>query len=163
MTERRPAGMNYESWLDKQIHEGEQRGEFDDLPGQGKPLPDRGELRDPDWWARSFVAREGGAGGALLPESLQLRKEVEQLSENVRDMPSERVVREHVGELNKRIVAWLRSPSGPHVRVGPVNTDEVVEQWRSARQKSVVPGEKAQGETVSEPAKKRRWWHRRPA
>ncbi|MFI9381355.1 DUF1992 domain-containing protein [Kutzneria sp. NPDC052558] len=157
MTERRPAGMGYESWLDKQIREGEQRGEFDDLPGRGKPLPDRGELRDADWWARSYLAREGGAMDALLPESLQLRKEVERLSDTVRDLPSERLVREHVSALNQRIAAWLRSPSGPHVRVGPVDADEVVEQWRAARHKPVP---------VQEPAakaEKRRWWRRRPA
>ena len=153
MTERKPAGMSFETWLDKQIREGEQRGEFDNLPGRGKPLPDRGELRDPDWWARSYVAREGGVAGALLPESLQLRQEVESLSESVRDMPSERAVREHVAELNKRIVAWLRSPSGPHVRVGPVNADEAVAQWRAARPKPVRP------QRMPEPVKKR-WWQR---
>jgi hypothetical protein len=153
MTERRPAGMSFESWLDKQIREGEQRGEFDDLPGKGKPLPDRGELRDPDWWARSYVAREGGVGGALLPESLQLRKEIERLSEI--DLPSERLVREHVAELNKRIVAWMRSPTGPHVKVGPVDADEVVAQWLARRPKPVVP------QPMPVEAKKRRWWQRR--
>lgn len=149
--------MSFETWLDKQIREGEQRGEFDNLQGLGKPLPDRGELRDPEWWARSYLAREGGPVGALLPESLQLRKEVEQLSETVRDMPSERLVREHVTELNKRIAAWLRSPSGPHVRVGPVNADDVVEQWQAAKPKPV------QAQAATEPAKKRRWWQRRTA
>jgi hypothetical protein len=154
MTERKPAGMSFESWLDKQIREGEQRGEFDNLPGKGKPLPDRGELRDPDWWARSYLAREGGPTGALLPESLQLRREVERLSETVRDLPSERLVREQVAELNKRIVAWLRSPSGPHVRVGPVNADQVVEQWRAARPKP-APRPAAAPEPV-----KKKWWRR---
>lgn len=154
MTERRPAGTNFETWLDKQIREGESRGEFDNLPGRGKPLPDRGELRDPDWWARSYLAREGGPVDALLPESLQLRKEVERLSETVRDMPSERIVRDHVAELNKRIAAWLRSPSGPHVRVGPVNADEVVERWRAARPKAVA------SPPVPAPPAKKRWWRR---
>jgi hypothetical protein len=157
MTERRPAGMGFESWLDKQIREGEQRGEFDNLPGRGKPLPDRGELRDPEWWARSYLAREGGPVDALLPESLQLRKEVERLSETVRDLPAERLVREHVAELNQRIAAWLRSPTGPHVKVGPVKADEVVAEWRAARQKPVQPP------AVVEPVKKRRWWQRRTA
>ena len=155
MTERRPAGMNFESWLDKQIREGEQRGEFDNLPGKGKPLPDRGELRDPEWWARSYLAREGGPVDALLPESLQLRKEVERLSDTVGELPSERLVREHVAELNKRIVAWMRSPSGPHVWVGPVNADEVVAEWKAAKPKPVEPV------AVVAPAKKRRWWQRR--
>jgi DnaJ-like protein len=153
MTERKPAGTSFETWLDKQIREGEQRGEFDDLPGRGKPLPDRGELRDPDWWARSYLAREGGPTDALLPESLQLRKEVERLSATVRDLPAERLVRDHVAELNKRIAAWLRSPTGPHVRVRPVNADEVVAQWRAARPNPVSPP------AAPEPVKKK-WWQR---
>jgi hypothetical protein len=156
MTERKPAGMSFETWLDKQIRQGEERGEFDNLAGRGRPLPDRGELRDPEWWARSYLAREGGPTDALLPTSLRLRKEVERLSETVRGLPSERLVREHVAELNQRIAAWLRSPSGPHVRVGPQNADEIVEQWRASRP---TPARA----TATPPAQppKRRWWQRR--
>lgn len=29
---------NWESWLDQQIREAQERGEFDDLPGKGKPI-----------------------------------------------------------------------------------------------------------------------------
>jgi hypothetical protein len=35
MTERRPAGLGYESWIDRQISEAEKRGKFDDLPTAG--------------------------------------------------------------------------------------------------------------------------------
>jgi hypothetical protein len=30
--------MPYESWVDRQIREAIERGEFDNLPGQGKPI-----------------------------------------------------------------------------------------------------------------------------
>ncbi|WNI16501.1 DnaJ family domain-containing protein [Actinacidiphila sp. ITFR-21] len=39
MTERKPPGVSFESWTDKQIREAEARGAFADLPGVGKPLP----------------------------------------------------------------------------------------------------------------------------
>lgn len=43
MTERKPTGVSFESWIDKQVREAEMRGEFKDLPGAGKPLPDQGK------------------------------------------------------------------------------------------------------------------------
>ena len=39
MTERKPPGVPFESWVDKQIRDAEGRGEFTRLPGAGKPLP----------------------------------------------------------------------------------------------------------------------------
>jgi DnaJ family protein C protein 28 len=36
---RRPKDLpNWESWIDQQIREAQEQGEFDDLPGSGKPL-----------------------------------------------------------------------------------------------------------------------------
>ena len=32
------------------------RGEFDDLPGAGKPIPNLND--DPLWWVKKFVERE---------------------------------------------------------------------------------------------------------
>ena len=37
MTERK-GPTDWESWIDQQIREAQARGEFDDLPGKGKPL-----------------------------------------------------------------------------------------------------------------------------
>jgi hypothetical protein len=39
MTERKPAGKSFTSWIDQQIQEAQDRGAFDDLPGTGKPSP----------------------------------------------------------------------------------------------------------------------------
>jgi hypothetical protein len=33
-------------------------GEFDHLPGAGKPIPDLGGEDDPAWWAKKWVERE---------------------------------------------------------------------------------------------------------
>jgi hypothetical protein len=35
MTERKPPGVSFDGWVDKQIREAEQRGEFSELPGFG--------------------------------------------------------------------------------------------------------------------------------
>jgi hypothetical protein len=154
MTERKPSGMGFETWIDRQVREAAERGDFDDLPGAGKPLPGADQPHDENWWVKGLLKREGLSGSAMLPESLRLRKEVEELPAVVAEMPSERQVREHVADLNARIVAWLRAPHGPKVRVGRVDADEVVAAWRATRPARRPP--------VVEPVvRKRRWWQRR--
>ena len=68
-----------------------------------------------------------------LPTSLQLARQIERPPETVRDLSSEEAVREVVRDLNERIAAYLRAPSGPHVPVRPVKVDEVVARWRADR------------------------------
>ncbi|NMH91045.1 DUF1992 domain-containing protein [Pseudonocardia bannensis] len=140
----------------------QERGDFDDLPGKGKPLPGLDGPADDLWWVKGFIRREGLSTEALLPTSLQLRKEVDRLPETVRGLPSERMVRDVVSELNLRIVDWLRVPSGPRVRIGPVNADDVVGQWRLGRR---VPADQPPAPAVptstgAGPAARPRWWHR---
>ncbi|MEU1997493.1 DUF1992 domain-containing protein [Nocardia gamkensis] len=164
MTERKPAKQTFESWVDKQIREAAERGEFDNLPGTGKPIPGAGTAYDEDWWLRGYLRREGVGSEALLPPSLLLRRDIEHLPEDVRDATSERQVRAAVSELNKRIVDWLRMPEGPFVPIAPVNADDIVRQWReSARPRrerpsraTAAPSRAGAGEdTVRAP-----WWRR---
>lgn len=89
---------------------------------------------DDQWWIRGYLAREGLPTDPLLPPSLRLAKEIENLPEQVRHLTTEAEVRAAVRELNARIAEHLRAPSGPAVPVRPVNPDRVVAQWRAARQ-----------------------------
>ncbi len=77
VTERKPAGTSFTSWIDQQIEEAAKRGAFDDLPGAGKPLPARGDEDAGQAWLRDYVRREGMAAEELLPAPLRLRKEAE--------------------------------------------------------------------------------------
>lgn len=52
MTERKPPGVSWETWIERQIRQGMEQGEFDDLPGHGKPLRDIDQPRDELWWVR---------------------------------------------------------------------------------------------------------------
>src|SRR6266508_1009114 len=91
MTERKPPDVPFESWVERQIREAVERGEFDNLPGSGRPLPVSGDGED--WWLRGYLAREEVPTDALLPASLQLRKEIELLPVTVRDLGTEEEVR----------------------------------------------------------------------
>ncbi|MFI6040805.1 DUF1992 domain-containing protein [Nocardia sp. NPDC051321] len=158
MTERKPANLDFESWIDKQIREATDRGEFENLPGAGKPIP-RGR-DDENWWLNGYLRREGVSGDALLPPSLLLRRDIERLPQTVRKLSSERAVRETVRELNKRVVEWLRLPHGPYVRIAPVDTEEVVAQWRAERQPKPSPAP-THATTPSRPANRWRTFFRR--
>lgn len=158
MTERKPPDIDFETWVDRQIREAAERGDFDDLPGSGKPLPNLDKPHGEMWWIKQKVQEEELSTEALLPTPLQLRKEIERLPDTVEDLPTEQAVRDVVAELNRRIVDWLRAPSGPRVRLGPVNADDVVADWRANR-RSPEPSA-APVATPSTRTPKRRWWTR---
>jgi Domain of unknown function (DUF1992) len=144
----------YESAIDQQIRMAEERGDFADLPGKGKPLPGLDEPYDENWWVRRWVQREGVPSEALLPTPLRLRKEAEELPETVRDLPTEEAVRAAVAELNRRVAEWLRAPTGPAVPVKRVDPEAIVQGWRAA-QSTPPPAPAAIAPT------RKRWWRRK--
>ncbi|GAA4078080.1 DUF1992 domain-containing protein [Nonomuraea sp. NPDC050663] len=132
MTDRKPLGMPFESWIDKQIREATERGEFDDLPGTGKPLPGAGEPLDDLWWVKQKVRDEGLK--LPLPPTLQLRKDAEVAREEALGARSETQARQIVEEINARISKALRTAmSGPPLNLMPFDADEIVREWRARR------------------------------
>jgi hypothetical protein len=139
MTERKPSGMSFTSWIDQQISEAEERGAFENLPGAGRPLPNRPD-DDGQGWLRDYVRREGLSAEELLPPPLRLRKQSARLAETAADFDTEQEVREAVSELNRRIAEWRRIPVGPPIFVPLVNAEELVSRWRAAHPpRSPVP------------------------
>ncbi len=158
MTQRKPSDVPIHTWVDRLIHEARERGEFDNLPGTGKPLPGIDRPLDEDWWIRQKLRDEDLPLDGLLPPALQLRKEVAALPDTVRDLSTEEEVRAAVREVNTRVAAFIRSPSGPAIPVAPANVDAVVAQWREAQ-----PAEPPPPPPVATPPAppRRRWWRRR--
>ncbi|MEO7235724.1 MAG: DUF1992 domain-containing protein [Lapillicoccus sp.] len=128
-----------ESWVDRQIREAQERGEFDNLPGAGKPLGDLGDLgdpNDPDWWVRRYIQREKLDISGALPTPLALRKEAASFPGSLADVAREDDVREILEDFNRRVkVDRLRPAVGamPPLIARTVDVDEVVEQWRALR------------------------------
>jgi len=132
MTERKPPGVNFETWVDKQIREAEARGEFAELAGAGKPLADGGNTSyDEMWWVKQKMAREGLS---VLPPTLALRKEAEDALAAALRAPSEGAVRRIVTEINVKIRDMMyKPPPGPPLGLKPYAVDEVVREWRETR------------------------------
>ncbi|WP_030815143.1 DUF1992 domain-containing protein [Streptomyces sp. NRRL S-337] len=128
MSERKPPGVSFESWVDKQIREATERGDFADLPGAGKPLPHLDQPYDEMWWIREKMQREHLS---YLPPSLVLRKEAEEAREAAANAPTEAALRRILTAVNERIRAALRTPlEGPPLNLVPFDIDEQARTWR---------------------------------
>ncbi|MCH5643475.1 MULTISPECIES: DUF1992 domain-containing protein [unclassified Gordonia (in: high G+C Gram-positive bacteria)] len=129
---RPPVG---ESRVEKMIREATERGEFDNLPGMGKPL-DLSDADDPDWWVKRKIRDENLDSSALLPAPLQLRKEAQGFPESLRGIADEDAVRDILTDFNRRVrEAHLATRAGMPslITAHTVDVDEVVAQWRTLR------------------------------
>jgi hypothetical protein len=154
MTNRKPPGMDHQTWVDQQIREAHASGAFDDLPGAGKPIEGL-DRQDENAWVRDFIQREGIPSDVLLPEPLKLRKEVEQFAETARKLRTEAEVREAAEDLNQRIRDCIRFGTGPVLPGRPVDVDAAVEQWKAERAVRTTPAPPAANETA-----RPSWWSR---
>ncbi|WP_112269890.1 DnaJ family domain-containing protein [Lentzea terrae] len=127
MTQRKPHGMDFESWIDKQIREAQERGEFDDLPSAGKPLPGAGEPLEEDWWLKKKVREEEGTAG--LPPSLVLRRQAETAKARALAARTDDEARAIIEEMNAQILDALRKPlSGPPLNLMPFDVEKLVRE-----------------------------------
>jgi hypothetical protein len=124
--------MPYESWVERQIREATERGEFDNLPGAGRPIPGLNGRDDENWWVKGLLEREQLP--MPLPTSLALRKQVAELPQELAELPDEESVRQIIADLNQRIRdSHRRRVDGPPVVVALVDVEATVAEWRRNR------------------------------
>ena len=58
MKERGISRRAVELIADNRVRQAMEEGQFDDLPGLGKPIPDIDEPYDPMWWVKKWMKRE---------------------------------------------------------------------------------------------------------
>lgn len=131
MTRRKPAGARWESWIDRQIRESDERGEFDDLPGAGKPIPDLDKPFDELRWVRDKLRREGLS---YVSPSVALRKEIDDALVAATCAGSEAEVRVIISAISEKIrEANRKTIAGPSLMLVPYDTERVVRDWRKRR------------------------------
>jgi hypothetical protein len=152
-----------DQWVDLQIQEAMKRGDFDDLPGAGKPIESLGATHDPDWWIKRLVERERIS---VLPPALQLRKDDAELDASLDRHTSESEVRRMLEEFNARVMRARYTPvDGPPLITMPREVETEVDAWRERRlarrreaaaRRAAEPRPEAPG-----PRPRRRWLRRR--
>ncbi|MBF4161282.1 DUF1992 domain-containing protein [Nocardioides sp. CBS4Y-1] len=144
-------------WVDQQVRIAMANGEFDDLPGAGKPIEGLGEQHDPDWWVKKLIEREQITG--VLPASLQLRKDDALLDSRLDALTVEREVRREVEDFNARVIHARYTPQDgqPPLITMPRDVDATVAAWAQRRRARAEARRAAQADAA--PAvRARRWW-----
>jgi hypothetical protein len=119
-----------ELWVDLQVRQAIDRGDFDNLPGAGKPLR-LTDQHDPDWWLKGLIEREQIT--AVLPPALALRKEDAELEAQLDRETTEVVVRRVLEDFNRRVIDARRQlQGGPPVVTPTRDVDAEVEAWRAS-------------------------------
>ncbi|WP_203137322.1 J-domain-containing protein [Microbacterium sp. JZ31] len=135
------------------------RGDFDDLPGAGKPLTGLGASHDPDWWLRRKIETENLRG--LGPPALTLRVESAELHDRLDRMTREQDVRETLEDFNARVRhARLQLLGGPPVVTPTRDVDAEIASWHARREERARAAREA-AEADAPPAPRRRLWRRR--
>ncbi|MFC8680153.1 DUF1992 domain-containing protein [Microbacterium ureisolvens] len=139
------------------IQQAIRRGEFDDLPGAGKPIPGLGETHDPDWWIRRKIETEQLTG--LGPPALMLRVENAELDAKLDELSREDEVRDALEDFNRRVIEARRQLlGGPPVVTPTRQVEDEVAAWRGRRDARATAATAA--ETDAAPRRRRPWWRR---
>ena len=145
------------------IQQAMRRGDFDALPGAGKPLAGLTEVNDPDWWIRRKIERENLTG--LGPPALTLRTEDAGLDSRLDAAASESTVRETVDDFNRRVIEARRQLlGGPPVVTKTRDVDAEVRRWserRAARLRAAAEAQRAATEELAALSRRERRARRR--
>jgi hypothetical protein len=127
-----PTSADRAVFVESVIQQAIRRGDFDNLPGAGKPLTGLTAVHDPDWWIRRKIEREQLTG--LGPPALTLRVESRSLDERLDGFTREDDVRAVLEDFNLRIVEARRQlQGGPPVVTPTRDVDVEVERWKQRR------------------------------
>jgi hypothetical protein len=155
MTERKPPGMSFETWVDTQISQGLARGDFDGLEGAGKPLSPAALDETGYEWVVAKARRENLDLLGMLPPGLALRKERDDLPRRAEALPSEAAVRALAEDYDDRVRAFWRRPQ--ESRWSPVpglcDVEALVAGWRQSRPAPEPPAPPAAPPRLP-------WWRR---
>jgi hypothetical protein len=147
------------AYVEVAIQQAIRRGEFDDLPGSGKPIPDLGRSHDPDWWIRRKIQNEQLTG--LGPPALRLRVESAELADRLDELTRESDVREVLEDFNHRVIEARRQLlGGPPVVTPTRDVDAEVAAWSERREERLRA---AAPEPPPVRSRRRRWRRRREA
>lgn len=146
--------------MDRQIREATERGEFDNLPGAGKPLTNLDD-DSPDWWIKGKLKHEGL--DMPLPAGLALRKEAQEAFEKIADVAYEADAREILEDLNNRIRESYFQPLPDQGRlfvIPLVDIEALLTRWRVHREELAEADRLRRAAAPPPVSPRRRWWQR---
>jgi DnaJ homolog subfamily C member 28 len=133
---------------DEQIRRAMQEGQFEDLPGRGRPLQlDEDPFEDPDWRLAHHMLRSAGYSlpwietrreieADLAAHRLEIQRAWERHQSEAKDPHLTRQrwdqaqagFREAMAELNKRILSYNLEAPSMQLQLLPINPDREIER-----------------------------------
>ncbi|MEW4490390.1 DUF1992 domain-containing protein [Thalassoglobus sp. JC818] len=131
MGERKSAHESWEGFIEQRIQDAQNEGEFDNLHGQGKPIPGIEKALDSDWWLKDKLKREQLS---IVPPLIEARRDIEQTLNEIKSLANEDFVRTELEKLNQRVLQAIQSPSpSPPIVVLPVNIEREIALWKESK------------------------------
>ena len=87
--------------IERRIKEAQERGEFDNLPGQGEPLVLEDDSGIPDELRLAYKILKNAD---CLPSELQLKKEIRQMEDMLENIPDEKEKYRQIKKINYKIM-----------------------------------------------------------
>ena len=120
----------WDAIVENRIREAYEAGEFDDLPGFGRPIEGLDD-RDPNWWIKRKLKAENLS---VLPAVLDARLARERTLEALAALPTESAVRQRLLRLNEQIRRALHAPQDvPPGDLALVDIEAALADWRRSR------------------------------
>lgn len=124
MTERKPANVSFESWVGTQIQAAQDHGQFENLPGTGKPIPSDSALDGENWWVRKKMETEGLRYPNLADDLL---RRITEARNEACAAPTDAAARTIVDRMNSEIRTHrISPPPGPPLVLPLIDIDEVL-------------------------------------
>ncbi len=108
------------------IREADEAGEFEGLPGAGKPTDDLDLVYEPAWWAKRFVERQ-----RLSDAAVALAARIREGLPGLLAREDQERARAGIDALNEDIIAW--NAQAPHAERLPLLDVERLFAERSRR------------------------------
>jgi hypothetical protein len=138
------------AYVETSVQQAIRRGDFDDLPGAGKPLEGLGDHHDPDWWIRRKIQTEQLSG--LGPPALMLRVEHERIADTLDGLRREADVREYLDDFNRRVIEARRQlQGGPPVVTPTRDVEAEVTAWRQRQDAAAAAAADREAEAQAPP------------
>lgn len=123
-----PEAARVEGAIDQAIA----RGDFDDLPGAGKPLR-LPSTHDPNWWIKQRLDEGDIDRDALLPPVVLLRREHDRRDETLAELRDEQSVRNYAHDYTERVLADRSATPMARMLAPELDPEDAVARWRELR------------------------------
>ncbi|HKI49464.1 MAG TPA: DnaJ family domain-containing protein [Desulfobacteria bacterium] len=91
----------FQKIIEKKIQDAQENGDFDDLPGKGKPITLEDDRNIPEELRLTYKILKNAD---CLPPELELRKEIRTMEDMLDKIPDEKAKYKHIKKINYKIM-----------------------------------------------------------